>query len=142
MKKIETFFEETISSSLDLFDSTDMMNFAEAYYAYRLKEAVKDPSKLDGFDEFWTKYHEKTNKPKTDRDAAIKYWLKMTQKEKIAAIDNIGKYCLSVIMQGGTLKYAKKARTYLADKNYNDEFESANAPSYSIGQAKSIEDIH
>ena len=71
------------------------------------------------FDLFWDSYHEISCKPKTDMQAAKKHWIKLTETEKQKAIDNIKPYCDSI----NDKKYIKKARTYLSDKNFNDEFE-------------------
>lgn len=70
------------------------------------------------FEVFWKNYHEITGLPKTDREAAQKYWKKLTNKETIQANSNIENYYNSLKDK----KYCKKARTYLADKNFNDEF--------------------
>lgn len=72
------------------------------------------------FDAFWDKYHEITTKPKTDREAAHKHWRRLKPKERILAFNNIENYKDSV----GDIRYIKKARTYLADKNFYDEFET------------------
>lgn len=72
------------------------------------------------FDTFWNKWHEVTSKPKTDRTAAEKKWKRLTNKEKQKALDNIENYFESL----NDKKYCKKARTYLEDKNFNDEFET------------------
>lgn len=70
------------------------------------------------FTEFWNKYHKITEKPKTDKEATLKYWKKLNPDEKQKAIDKIEFYFNSVSEK----KYLKKARTYLSDKNFNDEF--------------------
>lgn len=72
------------------------------------------------FNLFWNSYHEISGKPKTDLRAAEKYWNKLNESEKKKAFDNIKPYCESI----SDKKYIKKARTYLADKNFNDEFKS------------------
>lgn len=73
------------------------------------------------FDEFWNKYHEITDQKKTDLQAALKYWKKLTKTEKRLAIDNIKPYFYSLPVYS-TGRPVKKARTYLDDKNFNDEF--------------------
>lgn len=70
------------------------------------------------FDTFWDNWHEITGKPKTDRAPAEKKWKRLTNKEKQKALDNIENYFESL----NDKKYCKKARTYLEDKNFNDEF--------------------
>lgn len=73
------------------------------------------------FDEFWNKYHEITGQKKTDLQAALKYWKKLTKIEKKLALDNIKPYFYSLPVYS-TGRPVKKARTYLDDKNFNDEF--------------------
>jgi len=70
------------------------------------------------FNLFWEQYHKLTGKPKTDRKTSEKYWSKLSDKEKHNAIYFINDYA----MTQKTNKYLKKARTYLADKTFNDEF--------------------
>jgi len=73
------------------------------------------------FDEFWNKYHDITEQKKTDLQAALKYWKKLTKTEKRLAIDNIKPYFYSLPVYSSG-RPVKKARTYLDDKNFNDEF--------------------
>jgi len=73
------------------------------------------------FEEFWYKYHEVTGLKKTDLQATLKYWKKLTSKEKESALKNIENYYDSLPIYS-TGKPVKKARTYLGDKNFNDEF--------------------
>jgi hypothetical protein len=70
------------------------------------------------FDEFWTAYHTITGLRPTDKEPARKYWKRMTIKEKNKAIEAIKPYFDSL----NDKRYCKKARTYLGDKNYYDEF--------------------
>ena len=74
------------------------------------------------FDAFWDKYHSIVKEwRKTDRFAAEKVWKRMTIREKQLAFDNIQPYYDSAkIIQGR--KVVHKARTYLTNKLYNDEF--------------------
>ena len=59
--------------------------------------------------------------------AAQKYWDKLSDIERQKAIDNIKPYYDSLKDK----KYCKKARTYLADKNFNDEFKvNGSIPEY------------
>jgi hypothetical protein len=94
-----------------------------------LKRPVKPQSKVEYskveekkesvmFDQFWIKYHELSGKPKTDRAAAEKKWSKLSEVERTNAIENIVPYVKSISEK----KYIKKARTYLEDRNFNDEF--------------------
>lgn len=73
------------------------------------------------FFDFWDKFHLITKKPKTDKENTEKYWKKLKGSEKQKAYDNIEKYSNTI----SDKKYIKKARTYLSDKNFNDEFQEA-----------------
>jgi len=75
----------------------------------------------ESFAEFWEAYHNITHLHKTDREAAFKHWKRLTKKERKLAIERIGDYFASV----NDPRYCKKARTYLADKNFNDEYKQA-----------------
>lgn len=75
----------------------------------------KEPDAL--FELFWDQYHLMTQKPKEDREAAMKYWVKMTKDEKKLAISSIEAYSRT-----NEPRYLKKARTYLSDKSFNNEF--------------------
>lgn len=74
------------------------------------------------FERFWDDYHRITGKAKTDKEAAIKHWKRLNNGEQTKAIENINPYFRTLKDK----EYCKKARTYLADKNFNDEFRSAN----------------
>ena len=82
-------------------------------------EIEEEEKEIFPFKTFWEDYHRLSQKTKSDRAAAEKYWNRLSQKEKGLAIKNIEPYVKSI----DNLKYVKKARTYLADKNFNDEFE-------------------
>lgn len=73
------------------------------------------------FEEFWSEYHKVTGLPKTDLQPALKYWKKLTKTEKKLALEKIKPYFYSLPVYS-TGRPIKKARTYLADANYNDEF--------------------
>jgi len=78
------------------------------------------------FIQFWDKYHEVVKEwNKTDKVPAEKHWKKLTKSEKQLAIDNIQLYYDSLPVYT-TGKPAKKARTYLADKNFLDIFKTSN----------------
>jgi len=74
--------------------------------------------KNNTFDEFWIAYSSITGKHKTDKEPTKKYWVNLTDVEKKNALQNIKPYFDSL----NDKKYCKKARTYLKDKNFNDEF--------------------
>ncbi len=67
---------------------------------------------------FWDSYHAITGLVKSDKEASVKHWKKLKETEKQKAIENINLYFNSL----SDKKYCKKARTYLSDKNFNDEF--------------------
>lgn len=71
------------------------------------------------FEDFWEHYHRITDKPKTDKEPAKKHWKKLTTIERTRALDvNI----ITAYATNTDIRYRKKARTYLADKNFNDEY--------------------
>jgi hypothetical protein len=70
------------------------------------------------FEEFWNHYHTVTHLAKTDRAAAEKYWKRLKSKEKELAIEKVQAYYNSL----NDKKFCRKARTYLENKNFNDEF--------------------
>lgn len=86
----------------------------------RVKKSKEEESK-DVFIEFWDSYHSITKQSKTDRDPALKHWNKLSIEEMQKAIDSIQVY-YDNIKDYGKGKMPKKARTYLSDKNYNDEY--------------------
>ena len=91
-------------------------------YELRGKARELFESKKEGitFEEFWNKYHTITYLPKTDKDAAEKYWKRLKINEKEKAVANIQPYYDSL----NDKKYCRKARTYLENKNFNDEFKT------------------
>jgi len=84
----------------------------------KVKYSKVNKSKVISFLDFWEQYHIITKKNKTDKEAALKYWKRLSEKEKQKAIDNIQDYYNSL----NDKKYCKIARTYLDKKNFNDEF--------------------
>lgn len=70
------------------------------------------------FETFWKNYHEITTTLKTDKEPAKKYWNKLKQPERKLAINNIKPYFDSL----NDVKFCKKARTYLDNKDFNNEF--------------------
>jgi hypothetical protein len=76
-------------------------------------------NKSVSFEDFFNKYHEVTGLKKTDKEPARKHWSKMKVSERQEAINSIEAYWESLQNK----KFCKKARTYLGDKNYQDEFE-------------------
>lgn len=87
----------------------------------------KEKEIINNISSFWDSYHAITGLRKTDLQAAQKYWDKLSDIERQKAIDNIKPYYDSLKDK----KYCKKARTYLADKNFNDEFKvNGSIPEY------------
>tara|TARA_R110000803_G_scaffold16197_2_gene44427 strand:- start:1177 stop:1851 length:675 start_codon:yes stop_codon:yes gene_type:complete len=85
------------------------------------KGKEEEKEKERDFSEFWDSFHSLTGKPKTDMQPAKKHWEKLTAEEKVKAISFIPQYSSSNIDK----RYLKKARTYLSDKNFNDEIVGA-----------------
>lgn len=74
----------------------------------------------NSFESFFDEYHKITKLNKSDKAAALKKWKTLTVSERTKALENISNYYNSL----SDKKYCKKARTYLNDKNFNDEFSS------------------
>jgi hypothetical protein len=70
------------------------------------------------FESFFTYYHNITKQSKTDKEASFREWKKLTKQEQMKANEKVNEYYNSL----SDKKYVKKARTYLKDKNFNDEF--------------------
>lgn len=75
----------------------------------------------DIFNYFWDYYHEITRINKTDKVPAFNHFKKLSVAEMEKAINTIRIYFNSL----NDKKYCKKARTYLSDKNFNDEYHSS-----------------
>ena len=73
------------------------------------------------FDDFWDAYHKTSGLTKTDRESAYNKWVKLTNTERQKAIEMI-----PVFIRNSKAGYIKKARTYLSDKNFNDEYQTTN----------------
>ena len=86
--------------------------------------------KAEEFTFFWDKYHKITKLPKTDKEPCFGYWKKLNAEEKTKAVLNIHEYYNFL----SDKKYCKKARTYLRDKSFNDEFKKPNQPTNSYYQ--------
>ena len=81
------------------------------------------------FEIFWNEYHSVTNKQKEDKVPTEKYWNKLSSFEKEKALSSIKDYSKT----NEDSKYLKKARTYLSDKCFNNEFTAVKAkPNYKI----------
>lgn len=92
----------------------------------------------DIFNVFWDLYHSTTGKQKSDKEPSLKHWKKLTQSEMELAINKIEDY----VKNQSEIKYCKKARTYLADKNFNDEYHSSvNPKRLTSGKNQSYEDL-
>ncbi len=78
------------------------------------KEAPDDTD----FNGFWGAYHDITGLPMSDKEAARRYWKALSGVQKNKAVESIYPYFNSLKDK----KYCKKARTYLRDRNFNDEF--------------------
>lgn len=82
---------------------------------------ISEDDTINSFELFFNKYHEITGLNKTDKAAALKKWKALKKADRIKAFDNISDYYGSL----SDKNFCKKARTYLGDKNFNDEFNSA-----------------
>ena len=78
----------------------------------------KKLSDEDQFELFWTQYHKITRIAKTDKDPAFNKFKKLTLDERRKSYLMIKNYSDSIKDK----EYIKKARTYLSDKCFNDEF--------------------
>jgi len=90
---------------------------------YNNKISIVDNNKINNnsdFDLFWDQYHKITASKKGPKDAAFKHWKKLNKSDKAKAIEMIGPYSKTV----SESKYIVFARTYLADKRFNDEYEA------------------
>ena len=102
-------------------DANAMRTQCDANAIKERKEKERKEKENNIFNQFWDSYHLITGLPKTDFAAAEKYWNKLMPLLQERAIEKIKPYYDSL----GDKKYCKKARTYLADKNFNDEFAPA-----------------
>lgn len=87
------------------------------------------------FENFFYEYHRITKLKKSDKEAALKKWKQLSKTEQKKAFDNIQNYYDSL----SDKKYCKKARTYLNDKNFNDEFSAPLFPAITDVKPKNNE---
>lgn len=99
-------------------DANAMRTQSEGNAIKESKVKKKKENNIKDFDLFWDSYHSVTGLNKSDKEAALKYWNKLNPGEQQKAINNVPHYFSSLKDK----QYCKKARTYLADKNFNDEF--------------------
>lgn len=134
LKKYLGFIEEPIisisnSSLLNILEENEYIKITgedlDSIYLLPKSKEVFNCKEVD-FKEFWDKYHQICNIPKTDAAQAKIYFNRLNRHEKIAALNNIPQYYNSCVknkdVRSGKI-YVKKARTYLSDKNFNDEFD-------------------
>jgi len=108
------------SSVREIFEMMSHQELVDLCMSYR--EIITEVGSEDvDFNDFWDAYHKITSMPKTDMQPAKKHWNRLTKKERKSALDNIENYFLSLPTYSSG-KPIKKARTYLADKNFLDEF--------------------
>jgi len=88
-----------------------------------LKEQRTNNTYSESFLNFWNEYHEITGKSKAEcpKHETWKHWKKLTNTEKAKALDTIKAYSSTVQDK----KYTVIARTYLAKKRFNDEYETS-----------------
>ena len=70
------------------------------------------------FKAFWDHYHKTTDKPKKERVAALKHWKKLNLTDQRKAYAMVKPLSLSNIDKD----YLPYARTYLANRSFEDEF--------------------
>lgn len=107
------------------FDSIEQFIEGQSNGVYVVIDNHKTESTEDigvDFEHFFNEYHRITLLKKSDKDSAFKKWKALSKKEQSMALDKISSYYNSL----NDKKYCKKARTYLNDKNFNDEFTSVN----------------
>lgn len=85
------------------------------------KEIEIEEEKEEGFLFFWDSYHLITGMKKTDLESAKKKWAALNKQEQKKASEMIALYFNSLPDK----KFCKKARTYLSDKNFNDDLTPA-----------------
>jgi hypothetical protein len=80
------------------------------------------------FELIWVHYHKTTGRKKEDKEPALKHWVKLGVEEQRKAYANIPKWYNSLPDNMKENKqFIKKFRTFLSDKNYNDDFEEVKA---------------
>jgi len=84
-----------------------------------MEDRDRNEDKEIEFEVFWEIYHKLSGKNKTDKDPALNHWNKLNKTEKFKAINSLPIYFIS--LNGTEIRYIKKARTFLADKSFNDE---------------------
>ena len=90
-----------------------------------IKLNLKNDVEVD-FSEFWDKYHYIVQEwKKQAKNAAIKHWDRLSNKEKVLALDNIEPWYNSLKIIGSG-RASCMARTYLSEKRFNDELEPDN----------------
>ena len=111
---------KAVITDLELLEQNLWIKKVEEGYILRDKgrQLFESSTSTITFDEFWENYHRITGLPKTDKEAAKTKWKRLSNKERNKADENIQAYYDSL----NDKKYCRKARTYLENKNFNDEF--------------------
>ena len=111
---------KAVITDLELLEQNLWIKKVEEGYILRDKgrQLFESSTSIVTFDEFWENYHRITGLPKTDKEAAKTKWKRLSNKERNKADENIQAYYDSL----NDKKYCRKARTYLENKNFNDEF--------------------
>lgn len=121
-KKYELIVEENrlkiIQGDKEITLCENLTEFDIEFDNHAVDSVVKKCNFIPTFGTFWDKYHIISGLPKTDIMAAKRYFNVLSLKDKRLAFKNINHYCDSVEIK----RYTKKARTYLRDKNFLDEF--------------------
>lgn len=96
----------------------------------RATELFKEVEEIS-FEEFWKQYHIITGISKTDKVPAEKHWKKLKKSEKLSAMSNIQVYFDNL----NNKKYCKKARTYLSDKDFDNDYSNNEESDWTIEKA-------
>jgi hypothetical protein len=109
-----------------------LINYKNKWYQLvpsGITEIINKKETKKQFDMFFIHYHKITKLLISDKEPALKYWNRLSLKERRKAYANVKPYLMSLPTYNGT-KPIKKARTYLRDKDFNNEFKSSK-PKYS-----------
>lgn len=82
-------------------------------------QGLKEP---ELFEQFWNQYH--THTVKLGRASAEKEWNKLTQPQRLKAVENITAYLNFVKVEYKDFKYQQKAQRYLKDKTFESDFKN------------------
>lgn len=106
-----------IKTSLTNISCIEVVNY-DLWTNKFTEDWTKRKSKTDqSFKEFWDEFHEVTQTPKKDIEAARRAWTKLSEKERKQAKENIYPYYMGL----DNIRFVKRACNYLRDKSFLDE---------------------